>query len=118
VIAVASLGGCGAGDDTTDGTRGQCAEGGALNTCPESERTAEGACWRLVDCAAIPLHSDDPNVFDWDNCVDGIQQLTTDRERLIVDCIAASSCDALKVDGSPRTPDTGQMPCLQLGGGL
>ena len=114
-LVLIALVACGAGDDTTDGTRGQCAEGGALNACPEAERTAEGACWRLVDCAAIPLHSDDMNVFDWDNCVDDLQQLTSDRERLVVDCIAASSCDSLKVDGSPRTPDPTQMHCLRLG---
>src|SRR5438270_8528137 len=101
-----ALAACGAGDDTTDGARGQCAEGGTLTACPEADRTAEGACWRLVDCAAIPLHVDDPNAFDWDNCVDGIQSLTADRERLVIDCIAASSCDALKA--APRT-------CLLLG---
>jgi hypothetical protein len=99
-----------------DGTRGQCAAGGALNACPEAERTAEGACWRLVDCAAIPLHSDDNGVFDWDNCVDEIESLTDDRQRLIVDCIAASTCDALLVQGSPRQPDETQMQCLRLGG--
>ena len=46
---------CNAGDDTTDGARASCAEGGAINACPDSPTTPEGACWRLVDCAAIPL---------------------------------------------------------------
>jgi hypothetical protein len=99
-----------------DGTRGQCAEGGELNACPEAERTAEGACWRLVDCAAIPLHSDNDNVFDWDNCANDIERLTDDRQRLVIDCIAASTCDGLKVDGSPQQPDTSQMHCLHFGG--
>ena len=81
-----------------DGTRGQCAEGGQLNTCPEAERTVEGACWRLVDCAAIPLKSNDAARFDWDNCV------------------AASSCDQLRMDGSPGAPNTDQNYCLGLGG--
>jgi hypothetical protein len=82
-----------------DGTRGQCAAGGALTACPEADRTAEGACWRLVDCGAIPLKADDPNRrFDWNDCVDGIQGMTDDRQRLVVDCIAASTCDAMKVD--------------------
>jgi hypothetical protein len=112
---VIALLGCSA-NDTTDGTRGQCAEGGELTACPEAERTSEGACWRLVDCAAIPLHSNQNNVFDWNHCVNGIERLTTDRERLVIDCIAASSCDQLKVDGSPQQPDTTQMACLRFGG--
>ena len=106
---------CNAGDDTTDGARGQCAQGGALNTCPEAERTSEGACWRLVDCAAIPLHDSTGNSFDWDHCVDFIETRTADREQLVIDCIAASSCDALKVDGSPNRPNTNQMHCILLG---
>ncbi len=100
---------------TADGTRGQCGEGGTLEQCPESERTAEGACWRLVNCAAIPLKSDDQNRFDWDNCVRTIDTYTSDRERLVIDCIAASSCDSLKVNGSPDDPDTNSMACLALG---
>jgi hypothetical protein len=84
--------------DNADGTRAECAEGGTLTACPEAERTAEGACWRLVDCAAIQLHSDDNNDFDWDNCVDNVEQRTSDREQLIIDCIAAATCDSLKTN--------------------
>ena len=116
VLALA-LAACGTGgDDTTDGTRGQCAEGGALSACPEAERTPEGACWRLVDCGAIPLASDNTGVFDWGACVDGLERATADRERLAIDCIAASTCDALKTSGDPRRPDPSQMYCLRLGG--
>jgi hypothetical protein len=107
------LAACNAGDDTTDGARANCAEGGALNDCPDAPHTSEGVCWRLVDCAAIPL--DSQNNFDWKRCVDGIDSLTADRQRLVIDCIAASSCDALKVNGSPDAPDTNQMHCLLLG---
>ncbi len=90
-----------------DGTRGQCAEGGTLEQCPESERTAEGACWRLVDCAAIPLKADDPNrQYDWNDCVNDLEQLTDDRQRLVIDCIAVATCDSLKTDPNP---------CLTLG---
>jgi len=99
---------CNAGDDTTDGARALCAEGGALNACPEAPHTAEGACWRLVDCAAIPL--DAMNNFDWGDCVNGIERLTTDRQQLVIDCIAASTCDALKPD-----PQNGNIACLLLG---
>jgi len=106
-----------------DGTRGQCAEGGALEDCPEAERTPEGACWRLVDCGAIDLKTGNGN-FDWSACVDGgdnaegfrgIDRLTSDRQRLVIDCIAASTCDSLRVDGSPGNPDLGSMTCLLLG---
>ena len=102
------LAACNAGDDTTDGARGLCAEGGALNQCPDPPKTAQGACWKLVDCAAIPL--DAMNNFDWGDCVNGIERLTDDRQRLVIDCIAASSCDALKPD-----PQNGQFACLLLG---
>jgi len=102
------LAACSAGDDTTDGARALCAEGGALNTCTEPPRTAEGVCWKLVDCAAIPL--DSANDFDWGQCVTGIERMTDDRQRLVIDCIAASTCDALK-----RDPQTGNIACLLLG---
>ncbi|HEY4238903.1 MAG TPA: hypothetical protein VGM88_03775 [Kofleriaceae bacterium] len=117
-VLVLALAACSAGDDTVAGTRGQCAEGGALEDCPAAEQTAEGACWRLVDCGAIPLDSDDPNatyIFDWGKCVDGIDGLTADRQRLVIDCIAASACDALRVQGSPTNPNTGQMQCIRIG---
>ena len=107
------LAACNAGDDTTDGARANCAQGGVLTDCPDSARTSEGVCWRLVDCAAIPL--DAMNDFDWKRCVDGIDKLTADRRTLVINCIAASSCDALKVDGSPDHPNTNQMTCLLLG---
>ena len=102
------LAACNAADDTADGARGLCAEGGALNQCPDPPKTAQGACWKLVDCAAIPL--DAMNNFDWGDCVNGIERLTDDRQRLVIDCIAASSCDALKPD-----PQNGQIACLLLG---
>jgi hypothetical protein len=112
-LALLIVAACNAGDDTTDGARGNCAEGGALTDCPDAPHTAEGVCWRLVDCAAIPL--DSMNNFDWKRCVDGIDSLTADHQALVIDCIAASSCDALKVDGSPDAPNTNQMHCLLLG---
>ena len=102
------LAACNAGDDTTDGARALCAEGGALNQCPDPPKTAQGACWKLVDCAAIPLES--MNNFDWGACVDYIERRTEDRQRLVIDCVAASSCDALKPD-----PQNGAIGCLLLG---
>jgi hypothetical protein len=108
---------CTANNGTTAGDRGQCATGGALNQCPPADQTAEGACWRMVDCAAIPLKSDNNNHFDWGNCVDAIEGAPDDSQRLIIACIAASECDALKVDGSPDDPDISKLPCAILVGG-
>jgi hypothetical protein len=112
-----TLAACGAGDDTAAGRRGRCATGGALNDCPDTAATAEAACWRLVDCAAIPLSSDDQgtDAFDWGKCVDYIQRSTDDAQRLIVECISAASCDALKPQ-NPGDPNPGEMRCLRIGG--
>lgn len=115
-LLLLGLAACGAGDDTVSGTRGNCGAGGALTDCPDSERTAVAACWRLVDCGAIPLAADPDFVFDWPRCVDSLETQTLDRQRLIINCIAASTCDALIVDGSPDRPDVGEMHCLRIGG--
>lgn len=91
---------CGAGDDTSDGARDRCAFGGAINDCPDAAKTSQGACWRLVDCGAISLEVEDPNnpnAFDWGECVDDIDDLTADRRNLVLECVAASTCDELRV---------------------
>lgn len=115
-VGLGGLGGCGAGDDTTEGTRAECAQGGALTDCPDAVRTAEGACWRLVDCGAISIKSDVDNRFTWPRCVDRLESQTADRERLVINCIAASTCDELRVQNSPSNPDPNNMRCLRLGG--
>jgi hypothetical protein len=115
LVLIALLGACKAGDDTVEGSHAECARGGELTDCPEAERTSEGACWRLVDCGAIPLRSDDQNRFDWGNCTNRLDGLTSDRQRLVIDCIAASTCDQLQVNGSPDQPDTSMMICLLMG---
>lgn len=104
---------CGAGDDIADGARAECAHGGALTDCPEAERTPEGACWRLVDCGAMPVKNDkDDNAFDWGVCVTYIEQQTDYAERAIIDCIAASSCDQLQHLNNRFDP---QNVCFDLG---
>jgi len=117
--ALCTLGGCSAGDDVSGGARSACAAGGELTDCPDAERTAEAACWRLVDCGAIAVNAGENNQyrFDWDRCVDGLDGLTADRRRLVINCVATSSCDQLRVDGSPGDPDTDQMYCILLAGG-
>lgn len=96
LAAVAALAvACGDGE----GTSGPCAFGGALTDCPDAARTAEAACTRLVECGALEVEGEDDNDFDWGVCVDAIDRLTEDRFRLVVDCIAAATCDELRVDG-------------------
>ena len=119
-IAVAVMclgaGACGAGDDTTEGTRAECAQGGALTDCPDAERTARAACWRLVDCGAISVESENANRFTWGRCVDTLEAQADVRQRLVINCIAASTCDELRVNNSPVSPNPNDMRCLRLGG--
>lgn len=103
-----ALAACGAGDDTADGTRAFCAEGGALNGCEVSVKTPQDACWRMVDCGAIELNRDQG--FDWNNCVGSIEGMRDPQQQLVMACIAASTCDQLKV-----TSERGQRPCFLLG---
>src|SRR5262249_22968418 len=91
------------------GTRAECAYGGELVDCPEAERTAEGACWRLVDCAGIS--GKDDKAVRWGGRDGQSEQMTADRERIVIDCIAASTCDELKVEGSPNPGDLHQLYC-------
>lgn len=93
-----ALAACSAGDDTADGTRGLCAEGGELTHCNDVPRTAMEACWRMVDCGAIPLHQNDQNRDDWDNCVEQIEGMLSTAQDLTIQCIGASTCDQLKQD--------------------
>lgn len=104
-LALALVLSCGAGGDgVLEGTTAQCAYGGQLIDCPPAERTPEGACWRLVDCDAIDVKRDDGG-FDWGVCVDEIEDEATDVERLIIDCIAVSTCDELRVGGHCFQPE-------------
>ena len=113
-LVVLLLAACGA--DNTSGARGQCAAGGAINNeCPAVDPTAEGACTYLVECAVIPEASSDDNVFDWAKCVNAIEGRTSDREQLVIECIEASTCDALQVDGSPDQPNAMEITCLRIG---
>lgn len=115
VVLAAFLPACGTGDDTALGARGPCAAGGVLTDCPDAARTAEAACWRLVDCGVIPLDHPEDFRFDWGRCVDGLESQPSEYRQLTVSCIAASTCDQLRVDGSPDEPDPRDIYCLNLG---
>jgi hypothetical protein len=98
-IALLAIAACGLGDDTADGTRDQCAEGGELNnTCSGAVTTPEQACWRMVDCGAIPLHQMGGGEFDWSRCVEQIERTGDPQARLIMGCVGASTCDQLKAN--------------------
>jgi len=98
-VVLLALSACGLGDDTADGTRDQCAEGGELNnTCSSSVSTPEQACWRMVDCGAIPLHQMERYQFDWSSCVEVIEGTGAPQARLIMGCVGASTCDQLKAN--------------------
>jgi hypothetical protein len=92
------LAACNAGDDTADGARGLCAEGGELNDCKDAPATAWDACWRMVDCGAIPVHQTDENRDDFDNCLSTIESMLDPAQRLTIACIGASTCDQLRLD--------------------
>jgi hypothetical protein len=110
-LACALLAAC----SNNNGTRDECAEGGALQQCTAENLTPEGACWKLVDCGAIDLESNDNMNFDWSVCYEKLLAAPADDQTLVIDCIAASTCDALKVHGSPDNPNTDDMTCLTLG---
>ena len=111
----ASAGGaCGNGNDNRyNGTRAECEFGGELTDCPDAQRTPEAACWRLVDCGRLDLEVEDPTdpgAFDWGICVDGLESLTADFQRLVINCIAVSTCDELRA----RDEDGFLDYCLEL----
>ena len=97
MIAVMCLGWAGCGTDDKQGTRAECAQGGALTDCPDAERTSQGACWRLVDCGAIPLSRNGYYELDWDRCVREIQGAGDVQAQLIEACIGGATCDQLKL---------------------
>jgi hypothetical protein len=115
LLAAALACACAACDDQNkvDGARGPCGFGGDLTPCPASELTPEGACDRLVDCAAIPLSANGMGGFDWGRCVQEIQAMQADRETFVIDCVAQSTCDALKTSTSPA--NGGEPFCFAYG---
>lgn len=102
------------GDRAADGARGACAEGGSLGTCAGEVEDAVDACDRMVACAAIPRDAEEENGFDWGRCIDRLESLTPTQERFVISCIGASTCDDLKIQGSPSTPN-GRGFCFEFG---
>lgn len=101
-------------EGAVDGSRAACASGGGLGGgCPDDPATPEGACSRLVACGAIPLDAPDDK-FDWGQCVDRLDGVPADQRAFATACIAASTCDELRVNGSPGNPYE-RIFCLNFG---
>jgi hypothetical protein len=116
LVVAAALAAVLACDDTgnVDGARGPCASGGALAGCPDSARTAEAACWRLVECGSYPIDAEDEGRPDWGVCLETLERFSTERARLVIACIGASTCDELIAPGSPEPYQ--HAACFEFGG--
>jgi hypothetical protein len=92
-----------------DGARGSCASGGTLSGCDDSEATAAGACWRLVECGIYPVEGDEPGDLDWGRCMDELEAMIPAREDVVVQCVVRATCDEL-------VPVRSSLPaCFQFG---
>ncbi len=116
IAAALALTGC--DFDDTVGLDTPCAEasGSGLGCEPFPVETAEDACWKMVECSAIPVESSDS--FDWDRCVSYLRGLESFRQEFSLACIEGAQCDELKFSGSPDSPSRNPAnfpPCLQHG---
>lgn len=101
------------GEGYSDGYRSPCAGGGQILGCEdEAIETPEDACWKLVECGAFPIDTDDPDTDELDpdrqqdfaGCVDRLRRSDEDSARIAIACVEAASCDELIVDDSPQNP--------------
>lgn len=121
VLAVLALA-CGH-DGPDPGVRGPCDQpgGSTLGCTPAAIATPEDACWRMVECGAIPVanpESDPECCFDWADCVEELDELPAAQLELALACVAAAPCSELLLPGSPDRPTRNdeELPaCLQHG---
>lgn len=107
-------------DEASPGVRGQCGATSGEPLCPEDTiETGEDACWRLVECGAIPVASPEgEDFFDQPTCERYFQRISEHRFNVSVACVATSSCDQLRFRDGPNGPSTNpeRMPlCLEYG---
>ncbi len=122
-LAVLLSGASACGNDAPKAeTRAECvsAAGPLIECDPVPLAGAEDACWRLVQCGAIPVanpESEPDRGFDWSTCVDFIERLPDQRFELALACIESSACNELKPRaGQARaTRPTGPPVCLDQG---
>jgi hypothetical protein len=112
--AALSAAGCDAEGDAKLGQRDPCASAsGVLIGCGDATvATADDACWKLVECAVIPLESDG---FDWASCVARLGEQPAAELSFILACIEVSTCDELVTSGSPSNPTSSEIRCLAYG---
>src|SRR5687768_2489420 len=95
MIALCALIAC--DGDPKPGARGPCASptGPAIDCTPVPLDSAEDACWRLVECGAIPVVNpeSEPNCcLDWAACVETIEDLPDQDFELALACLEAAPC--------------------------
>jgi hypothetical protein len=121
--ALLLAGGCGLDGGKPVDSHARCAEGAALTECGSASLTgAEDACWRLVQCSAIPVtnpESDPSCCFDWAECVARVGALPDEQFESALACIEAATCDELRGGAAPADEVSGrpgELPgCLDLG---
>ena len=97
-------------DGPRSGDRDPCSGDDDMDCDPVALAGAEEACWRLVQCGAVPAanpESEPSCCFDWAACVNRIESLPDDQFELALACIEASQCDELKAESGdlPRCLD-------------
>lgn len=108
-------------EEAAPGVRGHCATATGDPVCPrEAVDNGEDACWKLVECAAIPLASpEDEDYFDQPFCLEFFERLSDARYDLAVACVSASTCDQLQFrnspDGTGQFDNEGRPSCLIYG---
>lgn len=95
---------CDVDGEPRPGARERCGSAAApLAECgPAPVAGAEDACWRLVECGAVPAANPESNpscCLDWASCVDYVEGLPDEQFEAALACIASATCDELRPHG-------------------
>ncbi|MBL4632806.1 MAG: hypothetical protein JKY56_02985 [Kofleriaceae bacterium] len=111
-------------EEGAPGARGFCGAATGQPLCAEAQvESADDACAKLVDCAAIPVSPpdgvDDPNsYFTYSTCIRRIEGYSDHRQFIALTCIEAATCAQLQFVNGPEAPRnrSENMPsCLEYG---
>jgi hypothetical protein len=101
------VGAPGCADDAAglDEASSECAgSDGLVPECdPAPVAGAEDACWRLVQCGAIPVanpESDPSCCFDWAACVAHVDHLPDQQFELALACVESTTCEEQRAGSS------------------
>ena len=111
VLALAPGCACSAGDDTADGTRATCAEGGALNDCPRRRRTPRGRVLAARRLRRDPARPGRDNASTGSAASTAIERLTADRAAPRDRLHRGVDVRRAQVDGSPELDTTRCTAC-------